>query len=491
MSNSLLPNEYNVSDAFPANRKMDGYPREAILDTVPRSALGATKKIVNLIPISGNSGIGPNGQVQFLIPQRALAKAHSFYLNFRLTITQAQAAQNWSFSGSSQSAASLINNITIQAGGAIIESLQNYHLWHNNIMPWTFDGNGLATIESIASGSQLQSNVLGKYVGANIAATPGPLLWNQDVSGYHNIATTGVPSGDIGTGLWITKDTWSYQFGAGDGVNTTFSIPIHAGFFNPKEGQFVPLQFINGGVLVTIQMNSLEKAFVSAAAGAAPTGFAMSDFELCYAEITPSPDYIMKIRSELAAEDKRIRIECQSYQQYLTACAPAIRQMFNANLTSLAGIFWGRVPLDTFATTKCFFGLNNDGDANTRYEVYLDNVLLYQSANQLNEMSAQIRQVQEAIQATVSDYVSVPLTIGRGHFTGTTGMGTMFNQNMLFGLSTKLFSSNSVSMDGVPVNTLTLQFQTAGDSAANVWYVYLVYDFIYTVDASGSVQKFN
>lgn len=487
MSNSLLPNEYNVSDAFPANRKMDGYPREAILDTVPRSALGATKKIVNLIPISGNSGIGPNGQVQFLIPQRALAKAHSFYLNFRLTITQAQAAQNWSFSGCSQSAGSLINNITIQAGGAIIESLQNYHLWHNNIMPWTFDGQGLQTIESIASGSQLTSSVLGRFVTQGLP----PSNWNQDRAGYFNVAAPGIPSGDIGAGQWMTRDTWAYQFGAGDGVNTTFSIPLHCGFFNPKEGQFVPLQFINGGVLVTIQMNSLEKAFCSAAAGAAPTGFAMSEFELCYAEITPSPDYIMKIRSELAAEDKRIRIECQSYQQYLTACAPAIRQMFNANLTSLAGIFWGRIATEAFNTTKCFFGVNNDGDSNVRYEVYLDNVLLYQSTNQLNQQSAQIRQLQEAIQATVSDYVSVPLTVGRGNATGVSSMGTMYNQNMLFGLSTKLFSSNSVSMDGVPVNTLTLQFQTAGDSGANVWYVYLVYDFIYTVDASGSVQKFN
>lgn len=482
MSNSLLPNEYNISDALP--RKMDGFPREAILDTVPRSALGATKKIVNLIPISGNSGIGPSGQVQFLIPQRALAKAHSFYLNFRYASTAGECPQNWSFSGCSQSAASLINNITIQAGGAIIESLQNYHLWHNNIMPWTHDGRALTSIESIASGSQLPDNVLGKYVGVNIAAA-GALEYNQSTSGFVNGGNT-----NVGTGGFLTRDQWAHQFDSNVAVNTTFSIPLYAGFFNPKEGQFVPLQFINGGVLVTIQFNNLLKAFCSVAAGASPTNFQLSEFELCYTEITPSMDYIMKIRSELAAQDKRIRIECQSYQQYLTQCQDSLRQMFNANLTSLAAVFWGRIAQDSASSTKCFFGNNFDGDQGVRYEVYLDNVMLYQSTNQLNQMSAQIRQVQEAIQASISDYTSVPLTIGRGNSAVATGMGTMYLQNMLFGLSTKLFSSNSVSMDGIPCNTLTLQFQTSGENSTNTWYVYLVYDYIYTVDASGSVQKY-
>lgn len=488
MSNSLLPNEYNVSDAFTANRKQDGYPREAILDTVPRSALGATKKIVNLIPISGGN-VGPVGQVQFLIPQRALAKAHSFYLNFRLLITAAEAANKWSFSGCSQSAASLINNITIQAGGAIIESLQNYHLWHNNIMPWASDGRSIQSIESIASGSALPDSTLGKYLGAALAG--GAVDWNQGVTGYYNQAIGATPAANIGGAGPITKDEFAYQFQNGVGLNTTFSIPLHCGFFNPKEGQFVPLQFINGGVLVTIQMNSLLKAFTTVAGGAVPSNFVMSEFELCYAEITPSPDYIMKIRSELAAEDKRIRIECQSYQQYLTACNPTVRQMFNANLTSMAAVFWGRSEAnDTASGTKCFYGNNVDGDTNVYYQIYLDNVQIYQSANQLNQMSAQIRQLQEAIQASVSDYVSVPITVGRGNGSSATEMGTLYTQNMLFGLSTKLFSSNSVSMDGVPVNTLTIQFQTSGDSATNVWYIYLVYDFIYTVDASGSVQKF-
>lgn len=489
MSNSLLPNEYNVSDAFTANRKQDGYPREAILDTVPRSALGATKKIVNLIPISGGD-VGPVGQVQFLIPQRALAKAHSFYLNFRLLITAAQCANKWSFSGCSQSAASLINNITIQAGGAIIESLQNYHLWHNNIMPWAADGRSVASIESIASGAALPDSALGKYLGSQVAA-PGAVEYNQFLAGYHNAAIGATPAANIGTGGIITKDEFAYQFPDALGLNTTFSIPLHCGFFNPKEGQFVPLQFINGGVLVTIQMNPLLKAFVTQAGGAVPSGFVMSEFELCYAEITPSPDYIMKIRSELAAEDKRIRIECQSYQQYLTACNPTVRQMFNANLTSLAAVLWGRLESsDTATGTKCFFGNNVDGDTNTYYQVYLDNVQIYQSANQLNQMSAQIRQLQEAIQASVSDYVSVPITIGRGNGASSTLMGDLYHQNFLFGLSTKLFSSNSVSMDGVPVNTLTIQFSTPGDSSGNTWYMFLVYDFIYTVDASGSVQKF-
>jgi len=84
MSNGLL-HDINISDAVQGAAQMPSIPREAILDTVPRSALAATKKIVNLVPITSGS-VGPNQTIQFLIPQRNLMKAASIYLKFKFRI---------------------------------------------------------------------------------------------------------------------------------------------------------------------------------------------------------------------------------------------------------------------------------------------------------------------------------------------------------------------------------------------------------------------
>jgi len=184
------------------------------------------------------------------------------------------------------------------------------------------------------------------------------------------------------------------------------------------------------------------------------------------------------------------------------------------NLSSVSSIFWGRVfAQDSTLTSKYFQGFGIDADPNTRFECYLDNVLLFNSPNQLNSVAVQVRQLQEALQSSVTDYAISPFTCGRGNNAtygelpaGTTnqlpGTGTidntLYTTAMLYGLSTKLFASNSTSMDGTPLGVLTLNFtigqalgSTASSSEAstNLWYVYVVYDYIYLVDATGSVSK--
>jgi hypothetical protein len=48
-------------------------------------------------------------------------------------------------------------------------------------------------------------------------------------------------------------------------------------------------------------------------------------------------------------------------------------------------------------------------------------------------------------------------------------------------------------MDGTPIGVLTLNFNSgstpAEASGANLWYIYVVYDYIYLIDATGSVSK--
>jgi len=483
MSASILIDQQladNIQGATP------GMPREAILDVVPKSALQATKRIVNLVPISSNS-VSSNQTVQFLIPQRNLAKAHSFYLKFRLTLSGTTASKSFSFAGSMQSAAALINNISVQAGGSVIESCQNYHLWHNNVLSYTQHRDQLG-LESPAASAVSSSRSM-----VDVNTTTATVANNSLV----NIYDAAAASQNL-----IIPATGSFT--------QVYSIPIGMGFFNPKESQFIPLFQLNGGVLVTIQTNAVSKAFFSAnttntAANATTIGdFTLTDMELCYTEIQPSSSYVDAVRSGLAA-GKLIRIEAQSYLNYQVACGASVRQTLNLNCQSLAASFWGRVEgTDRLDTPKFFVKQYNIDDNSTdtpsiRYEMYYDNVLLFNSPNQLNLDSVVLRQLQEALCSSISDHPVSPFFPRLGKNIGAYGTlvtdnstktyGTLCSQQWLYGLSNKLFASNSTSMDGTPVGTVQIQFTTPGDLATNLYYFYFVYDYMYMVDANGSVSK--
>lgn len=508
MSNAFLLDS-QLADNIGAGA--EALPREAILDTVPRSALAATKKIVNLVPITSNS-VGPNQTVQFLLPQRNLAKAHSFYLKMKVEINKNADtnACSFSFGGSMASAAALINNITVQAGGMILESLQNYHLWSNNVLSWAHQGQDELAIEAICSGAQSPFYIpVGLTAQDNVQPTSSAKFCQQSI-GFFDTANNAVSVGCISYGGSAPANSQAGRIGqfgnqqfdlgaAGNSkVGAVFSIPLNVGFLNPKEAQFIPLQFINGGVLLTLQTNSIAKAFgnLTAAAGTpAIANYTISDMELCYAEIQPSAEYIQRVRSSMAG-GKMIKIECQSYQQYQTGNSQSLRQMFNVNLTSLAACFWGRIAdLDTTATAKVFSTVGADANANIRYEIYLDNQLMFQSPNQFNTVAHNVRQLQEALAATVGDYQVSPFAMGRGapQIGGAgagSGRGCYTTDAALYGLSTKLFASNSCSLDGTPVGTITVNFVNAADTSNDTtWYFFMVHDYLYMVDASGTVAK--
>jgi len=464
-----------------------GLPREAILDTVPRSALKATKKIVNLVPISSNS-VGPSQTLQFLIPQKNLAKAHSFYLKFRLRFSQAGEVRLFSFGGSLQTCAALFNSMSIQAGGQVIEACQNYDKWHNNVLCWTQDINQVG-FESPCTGCQTLSRLVtdpGNTATATRAVVSTAQVWDTKAAA----STLATPvSGNF---------------------DDVFSMPIGMGFFNPKESQFLPLFQFNGGVLFTLQTNPISKAFFAGTQQGVTstplniTDYNMSDFELTYTEVTPDISYINTVREGLA-KGKVIKIEAQSYLNYQVACDANIRQNLNLNVQSLAATFWGRVErTDAIFTPKCFVKQLNieDSSASTpsiRYEMYYDNQLLYNGPNQLNYDSIVLRELQEALTSSISDHPVAPLFsyigINDGAVTtqsdSTKFYGSLARQAYLYGLSNKLFASNSTSMDGTPVGTVQIQFTTPGEvnNIGSLWYFYFVYDFMYMIDANGNVSK--
>ncbi len=122
-----------------------------------------------------------------------------------------------------------------------------------------------------------------------------------------------------------------------------------------------------------------------------------------------------------------------------------------------------------------------------------------QVKNQLNYDSIVLRELQEALTSSISDHPVAPLFsyigINDGAVTtqsdSTKFYGSLARQAYLYGLSNKLFASNSTSMDGTPVGTVQIQFSTPGEvnNIGSLWYFYFVYDFMYMIDANGNVSK--
>jgi hypothetical protein len=399
-------------------------------------------------------------------------------LKFKMSASGLGNAKKFSFGGSMQSAAALINSMSVQAGGTVIESVQNYHIWHNNILCWTQRRDQLA-------------------LEAPCAGTANPGRYTNDSASFTNIANL-APTNGTAAPFSIAGAAQNLVSDASGNFVDFFSIPLGMGFFNSKESQFMPLFQFNGGVLLTIQTNPVTKAIFSVGTDVvtAFNDYTLSDFELCYTEIQPSPEYINTVRQGLSS-GKLIRIEAQSYLNYNIQCSENVRQTLNVNCQSLSATFWGRVQLnDALATSKFFVKQDAITDIvgstpNIRYEIYYDNQLLFQSANQLNYDTVVLRQLQEALTSSITDHAVSPFVNNVGvAAAAAVSAGTLATQSYLYGLSNKLFASNSTAMDGTPVGTIQIQFSTPGDSVnVGLWYFYMVYDYMYLVDANGSVSK--
>lgn len=435
---------------------MGEYPREAILGTAPR-AMKASTKIVSVVP-NTSSSIGQNQTVQFNIPSRGMMRSHSAFLKFKFTPTS---TGQWSFAGSASSAASLINSVQVQAGGTVLENCLNYHLWHNNIvLSHASSAEGLA-VEGICAGSYTTQQFTAN-TQAEVSSTGAALLSNA--SSNFNVSSV--------------KGTYY------------FTVPLFVGAFNNNNSQALPLFAINGGLLLTIQTNPISKAIF----GTNFTDYAMSDFEFQYVEIQPDQSYINDIMGGLRS-GKAITIEADSYLNIQTAGSTSLRQMFSLNMQSLNSVIWGTVRgADAIGTSKyfvCSSGATEALDvAGVRREVFLDNISIYNSSNQLNIDAVNYRLLQEALCGSITDKAVSPFIQGQGVVNDAqTFNGSYRNQAYALALPTRNWISDDVSFGGVPVSQLTVSFQDPRCATSDTYYFYLVHSYLMVIDGNMQVSK--
>lgn len=438
------------------------YPRELVLSTPPR-AIKALSKIVSVVP-NTSSSVGQNQTVQFQIPQRNMMRSHSCFLKFKFTPTT---TANYSFAGSAGSCASLINSIQLTAGSQVLENLLNYHVFHNNVvLAHGSSAEGLG-VEAICANSYLPQQFSGNTQG-QVSSTGAQLLANANQSN-------------------TPQRTSMY-----------LSMPVYAGLICNNNNTAIPLFAIQNGLQLTIQTNPITKAVYSEGAGF--TDYSLSEFELFYTEIEPDMAYKAEVLGSLA-QGKKIIIEADSYLNTVVAGSTALRQMFSVNMTSLNAVLWGVVKnTDTVNTSKWFespaTGPSSEANdyANTRREVFLDNVSVYNSSNQLNLDAINYRLVQEALCGSITDKAVSPFIQGQGVVGANPAAtvqwnGSYRNQAYLQAIPCQNFVSDDVSMRGQSVGQVSVSFQCPYVSTSDTYYFYFLHSYLATIDGTMSVQK--
>jgi hypothetical protein len=435
-----------------------GLPREAILDISPPS-MPASHRVVALQPTTTNS-VGPSQTLQWQLPQRNLMRSHSAYLKFKFAPST---TSTWSFAGTSQTCASLINSIQLQAGGVVVENLLNYDKFHNNIIQAWAETDEAMAVENICNGSLGRGAISGgSYAALSISGTGATGGYNYAASNFATSATT---------------------------PEYVFTMPLYLGAFNNKNSTLIPLQFIQGGMLLTIQTNPVSKAFYSGDA-AQPSTYTISEAQIYYDEITPTNEYISTVQQGLS-QGKLIKIEAESYINVQIGASSTIRQQVSLNMSSLDAVLWGYVKgADVQNSSKFFISPSttyNDWSNTTRFEVYLDNALVFNSSIQLSFPSIQVRELQKALSSSVIGDHSSPIINGLGG--DNTSPGRYLSQGNLKGINTKNFISDDVSMAGTKVSQAQIQFTDTNTSSLDTYYVYFLHSYIMLIDASMSVSK--
>lgn len=430
-----------------------GIPREAIMDISP-PGLPASSKIVSVIPISSNT-VGPSQTIQFQLPSRNAMRNGSSYLRFKCDF--AGATHPFSFAGASASAQALFNSVQLQIGGVVVEQINNYHHWNNNVVQAH-----CMTAESLTNTAMCE----GSYTTQNFGA-----------GSYNAVNSTGAQ-------LCSVANT---QFPAGSSSHF-FTVDLSLGLFHNKNATMLPL-FLMNNTLLTIQTNPLTKCLHGSNASFGITSYTISDLEYIYEEVVLSEEYLQSVRSGLS-QNKLVKIEAESALNVQIAGNSTVQQLFSLNLSSLDAVAWGvQIGADSLIDPKWFLATPSElNNSSVRYEIYRDGELLFNSSRQLCDPQVAYRELKRALAGSVSPVDNTPIVSQIGRPT-TAYNGSYSNQAYLRALSTRRWIDEGTSMNGSKVNNIRIQFSNNELDPADSIQMFFIHSYVLLLDGAGGVSK--
>jgi hypothetical protein len=221
-------------------------------------------------------------------------KAGSAYLRFEITPT---APNNVDFSGPSNSASNVLKTMSLNVGGLMVESINDYNQYYQIIQTNATNAN---------------------YVERDCSIT------------------------ETGVGLVAA-------------ATRTFSVPVLSGLFNQEN--HLPLFLINSNINLQFNLASAAEAFTGAAAA---TAYLIENPTLVYEKIHTDQEFENAVRGKLS-EGSVYELPFYSALSYRTAVAGqgTFNQNIGVNLSSLSSVLYVHVTNPSDGTSNKYFIRNN------------------------------------------------------------------------------------------------------------------------------------
>jgi hypothetical protein len=395
-------------------------------------------RVISLPSTSGSANA--SGTLTFIIPggsnSNGFLRAGSLYLRAKITITKAAVANdNVRFANQTNSAASVINRFQLLANGTALETINNYSQYHAIIQSHAMNANYVNNDSSIA-----------EYCGTTIP--------------MNNVVTTDV----------------------------YVSIPLCSAVFSNVKS--FPL-FLSGLVL-QLDLNTALGAFkvFGANAAAGVTGYSVSNAELVYEIINPDHSMLDAMRQQMAAAGKLFELPMTTVMGLSTSNQAQNSFSYNVglNLASVSGVLIGEISqvreqlafgADAGAVQNNFIRNATEDTANNR-RFWLDGK---QIVNYDVAMDSQnFLETQRALSILLDPACTTLATRGNYCVAGeAAGLYYVSGQNA------RRFADADLCMCGTPCQNLVIQMYKAGAPVAASVYIYILYDQVVVIDATGSV----
>jgi hypothetical protein len=422
-------------------------PESLMSSRVPK-AIPSLSRIVSTPSQSGNAS--QSGTVVFQIAggnaSNGFLKAGSAYLRGTCTVTKTaggNANNDICFANQTASASSLINRFQLSANSTAIETVNRYDNYH-------------AVVSSQGTNSDVFLN---------------------DCS-IQEFANTRIVSGVATTAIF------------------NFAFPLKSAVLSNIKS--FPLFLSN--LFIQLDLNSAELAFKVGGTGATfGASYVLSNMELVYEIQNVDTSLIDGMRQQMMATGKlfEMPMTCAlGLQSSFAAGSTAFSYNVGLNLASVQGVLLAEVattaattnsetaniaPVDALALTNLNSFIRNSTEANTnsrRFYIDSKQLISYDVA-----LDAQVfNETQRVFASLYDDKVSAIAPRGV-----VCAPGVSTGAYYVVGQSSRRFDEADLCMTGTPCQNLVLQINKSGVPVASSVYIYVIYDQILVIDATGSV----
>lgn len=422
-------------------------PESLMSSRVPK-AIPSLSRIVSTPSQSGNAS--QSGTVVFQIAggnaSNGFLKAGSAYLRGTVTVTKTaggNADNNICFANQTASASSLINRFQLSANSTSIETVNRYDNYH-------------AIISSQGTNSDVFIN-------------------DCSIQDYTN---TAIVSGAATTAAF------------------NFAFPLKSAVLSNIKS--FPLFLSN--LFIQLDLNSAELAFKVGGTGATfGASYVLSNMELVYEIQNVDVSLIDGMRQQMMATGKlfEMPMTCAlGLQSALAAASTSFSYNVGLNLASVQGVLVAEcattgaasnsealniAPTPALALTNLNSFIRNSTEASSNSRrFYIDSKQLISYDVALD--SQNFCETQRLFASLYDDNVSCVAARGV-----VCAAGVATGAYYIVGQSSRRFDDADLCMTGTPCQNLVLQITKSGVPVASSVYIYVIYDQILVIDATGSV----